>query len=44
MSSYFSTVSPIAYEGPTSDNPLSFKWYDKDRIVLAVPSFVLKLE
>ena len=34
MSSYFSTVSPIAYEGPTSDNPLSFKWYDKDRIVL----------
>ena len=34
MSHYFSTVSPIAYEGPTSDNPLSFKWYDKDRIVL----------
>ena len=34
MSTYFSTVSPIAYEGPTSDNPLSFKWYDKDRIVL----------
>nr|WP_315479478.1 xylose isomerase [uncultured Rhodoferax sp.] len=34
MSNYFSTVSPIAFEGPTSDNPLSFKWYDKDRIVL----------
>ena len=34
MSTYFSNVSPIAYEGPTSSNPLSFKWYDKDRIVL----------
>ena len=34
MSNYFSTVTPIAYEGPQSTNPLAFKWYDKDRIVL----------
>ena len=35
MSNYFSTVAaPIAYEGPQSTNPLAFKWYDKDRIVL----------
>jgi xylose isomerase len=34
MSTYFADISPIAYEGPTSSNPLAFKWYDKDRIVL----------
>ena len=34
MSTYFSDISPIAYEGPDSTNPLAFKWYDKDRLVL----------
>jgi xylose isomerase len=35
MSHYFPTVTkPIAYEGPQSANPLAFKWYDKDRMVL----------
>ncbi|MDZ7891231.1 MAG: xylose isomerase [Rhodoferax sp.] len=35
MSNYFSTVAaPIAYEGAQSNNPLAFKWYDKDRMVL----------
>ena len=34
MSSYFNSVPPIAYEGPASTNDLSFKWYDKNRIVL----------
>jgi xylose isomerase len=35
MSNYFSTVAaPIAYEGSQSTNPLAFKWYDKDRMVL----------
>ena len=34
MSTYFSDISPIAYEGPESSNPLAFKWYDKDRVVL----------
>jgi xylose isomerase len=34
MASYFEDISTIAYEGPQSRNPLSFKWYDRDRIVL----------
>nr|CBA27474.1 Xylose isomerase [Curvibacter putative symbiont of Hydra magnipapillata] len=35
MSHYFPTVAaPVAYEGPQSTNPLAFKWYDKDRLVL----------
>ena len=34
MSTYFSDISPIAYEGPESTNPLAFKWYDKNRLVL----------
>ena len=34
MSTYFSHIAPIAYEGPESTNPLAFKWYDKDRLVL----------
>jgi xylose isomerase len=34
MSEFFSTVrEPIAYEGPESDNPLAFRWYDADRMV-----------
>ena len=27
-------TAPIAYEGPHSDNPLAFRWYDADRVVL----------
>lgn len=34
MNSYFHSVAPITYEGPDAKNPLSFKWYDRDRIVL----------
>ena len=34
MTSYFSHIAPVAFEGPTSANPLAFKWYDKDRLVL----------
>ena len=34
MSTYFSDVAPIRYEGTLTDNPLAFRWYDKDRIVL----------
>jgi xylose isomerase len=30
---YFPTVSKIAYEGPDSDNPLAFKYYDENKIV-----------
>ncbi len=32
--SFFSAVTaPIRYEGPESDNPLAFRWYDADRVV-----------
>ena len=31
---YFHGVNPIRYEGPQSHNPLAFRWYDKDRMVL----------
>ena len=31
---YFHGVDPIRYEGPQSHNPLAFRWYDKDRMVL----------
>lgn len=34
MSTYFHNVGPIAYEGPQSSNPMAFKWYDKNRVVL----------
>lgn len=34
MSDYFNHIAPIAYEGPDSRNPLAFKWYDAERVVL----------
>jgi xylose isomerase len=34
MNSYFNAVAPIRYEGAESKNPLAFKWYDKDRMVM----------
>jgi xylose isomerase len=34
MSDFFKGIAPIKYEGPQSDNPLAFHWYDKDRVVL----------
>lgn len=30
---YFPGVGRIAYEGPDSDNPLSFKYYDENKVV-----------
>jgi xylose isomerase len=30
---YFPGVGKIKFEGPESDNPLAFKWYDENRIV-----------
>jgi xylose isomerase len=30
---YFPEIGKIAYEGPESDNPLAFKWYDEHRLV-----------
>ena len=30
----FPEITKIPYEGPQSKNPLAFRWYDKDRLVL----------
>src|SRR5207248_1160874 len=30
---YFKGVKGVQYEGPQSDNPLSFRWYEQDRVV-----------
>jgi len=30
---YFKGISEIQYEGPESDNPLAFQWYDENRVV-----------
>lgn len=30
---YFQDINKIQYEGPKSDNPLAFKWYDENRKV-----------
>lgn len=30
---YFTGIKKIQYEGPESDNPLAFRWYDAERIV-----------
>ena len=32
--SYFGSVAPIKFEGPKSDNPLAFRYYNKDQVVL----------
>ena len=33
MSQFFDTAEVIRYEGPDSDNPFAFRWYDADRVV-----------
>jgi len=37
MTSYFEGLDPIRHEGPESRNPLAFRWYDPDRVVLGRP-------
>lgn len=32
--SYLNTIAPIRYEGENTSNPLAYRWYDKDRLVL----------
>jgi len=34
MAAFFPDISEIRYEGPGSDNPMAFRWYDPDREVL----------
>ena len=33
MSEFFSRSEPVTFEGPGSDDPLAFRFYDKDRMV-----------
>jgi xylose isomerase len=32
--SYFASIPPIEFEGTTSENPLAYRYYEKDRVVL----------
>jgi xylose isomerase len=34
---FFKTIAPIKYEGPTTDNPLAYRWYDEKRVVAGKP-------
>ena len=34
MKEYFAGIEEIKYEGKGSKNPLAFKYYDKDRVIL----------
>jgi xylose isomerase len=37
MSNYFQDIDPIRYEGPQSANPLAYRWYQPDRLVMGKP-------
>ena len=37
MSDFFKGIDPVPFKGPDSDDPLAFRFYDKDRIVLGKP-------
>ena len=30
---FFKGIQQVKYEGPESDNPLAFRWYDENRMV-----------
>jgi len=30
---YFKGIGKIKYEGPKSDNPLAYKWYNEDHVI-----------
>ncbi|MGX5819641.1 xylose isomerase [Chitinophaga lutea] len=34
---YFPSVGKIQYEGPRSDNPFAFKWYDENKVINGKP-------
>lgn len=34
MTDFFKGISPVKYEGPQSSNPLAYRYYNKDEIVL----------
>lgn len=34
---YFKAIPAIRYEGTESENPLSFRWYDENKVVAVKP-------
>src|SRR5882757_656777 len=34
---FFKEIGQIKYEGPQSDNPLAFRWYDADKVIAGKP-------
>ena len=37
MTGFFAEIPPIRYQGPEATDPLAFRFYDKDRLVLGKP-------
>jgi xylose isomerase len=37
MTEFFADIPPIRYQGPDTTDPLAFRFYDKDRVVLGKP-------
>jgi xylose isomerase len=37
MAEFFTGVEPIRYEGPETDNPLAFRYYNADRVIMGAP-------
>ena len=37
MSDFFKGIEPVPFKGPDSDDPLAFRFYEKDRLVLGKP-------
>ena len=36
MSDYFKNINEIKFEGENSNNPLSFRFYDENKIVMGI--------
>jgi xylose isomerase len=37
MSNFFKGIDPVPFKGPDSDDPMAFRYYEKDRVVLGKP-------
>ncbi len=37
MKTFFESLPPVRYEGPQTANPLAFRFYDADRVILGKP-------
>ena len=37
MKEFFKKIPAIRYEGPASQNPFAFRFYDPDRVILGKP-------